>query len=210
MRDGPPARLAEDDVCSPDATLCDLRKSMGNGLLLGFGHLLEEGCMDIDYRATPLRGSSGLHASGQSCRSRMTAAPLLTWCVFQRSRLGVRGVHRQLSDLIQVLVRKPVSADTNRRREVCTAKRRCDAGASDRFRATKLRLSRAVSVESSRQDVPLLGKPYRTNAGSSTSSLQGLALPPCLAQTLEVALQNVHISMRQGSLCRLFGSEIRY
>jgi hypothetical protein len=43
MRDGPPARLAEDDVCSPDATFCDLRKSMGNGLLLGFGHFLEEG-----------------------------------------------------------------------------------------------------------------------------------------------------------------------
>jgi len=43
MRDGPPARLAEDDVCSPDATFCDLRKSMGNGLLLGFGHLLEDG-----------------------------------------------------------------------------------------------------------------------------------------------------------------------
>ncbi len=43
MRDGPRARLAADDVCSPDATFCDLRKSMGNGLLLGFGHLLEEG-----------------------------------------------------------------------------------------------------------------------------------------------------------------------
>ena len=43
MRDGPPARLAADDVCGPDATFCDLRKSMGNGLLLGFGHLLEEG-----------------------------------------------------------------------------------------------------------------------------------------------------------------------
>ena len=43
MRDGPPARLAADDVCSPDATFCDLRKPMGNGLLLGFGHLLEEG-----------------------------------------------------------------------------------------------------------------------------------------------------------------------
>ena len=43
MRDSPPARLAADDVCSPDATFCDLRKSMGNGLLLGFGHLLEEG-----------------------------------------------------------------------------------------------------------------------------------------------------------------------
>jgi hypothetical protein len=43
MGDGPPARLAADDVCSPDATFCDLRKPMGNGLLLGFGHLLEEG-----------------------------------------------------------------------------------------------------------------------------------------------------------------------
>jgi hypothetical protein len=43
MRDSPPARLVADDVCSPDATFCDLRKSMGNGLLLGFGHLLEEG-----------------------------------------------------------------------------------------------------------------------------------------------------------------------
>jgi hypothetical protein len=42
MRDGPPARLAADDVCSPDATFCDLRKPMGNGLLLGIGHLLEE------------------------------------------------------------------------------------------------------------------------------------------------------------------------
>ena len=30
MRDGPPARLASDDVCSPDATFCDLRESMGN------------------------------------------------------------------------------------------------------------------------------------------------------------------------------------
>ena len=43
MRDGPSAGLAADDVCSPDATFCDLRKPMGNGLLLGFGHLLEEG-----------------------------------------------------------------------------------------------------------------------------------------------------------------------
>jgi hypothetical protein len=43
MRDGPPARLAADDVCSPDATFCDLRKPMGKGLLLGIGHLLEEG-----------------------------------------------------------------------------------------------------------------------------------------------------------------------
>ena len=43
MGDGPPARLAADDVRSPDATFCDLRKPMGNGLLLGFGHLLEEG-----------------------------------------------------------------------------------------------------------------------------------------------------------------------
>jgi hypothetical protein len=42
-RDGPPARLAEDDVCSSDATFCDLREPMGAGLLLGFGHLLEEG-----------------------------------------------------------------------------------------------------------------------------------------------------------------------
>ena len=30
MRDGPLARLASDDVCSPDATFCDLRESMGN------------------------------------------------------------------------------------------------------------------------------------------------------------------------------------
>ena len=42
MRNGPPARLAADDVCSPDATFCDLRKPVGNGLLLGIGHLLEE------------------------------------------------------------------------------------------------------------------------------------------------------------------------
>jgi hypothetical protein len=43
MGDGPPARLAADDVCSPDATFCDLRKPMGNGLLLGIGHLREGG-----------------------------------------------------------------------------------------------------------------------------------------------------------------------
>jgi hypothetical protein len=43
MGDGPPATLAADDVCSPDATFCDLRKPVGNGLLLGIGHLLEEG-----------------------------------------------------------------------------------------------------------------------------------------------------------------------
>jgi hypothetical protein len=43
MRDGPPARLASDDVCRTDATFCDLRKPMGNALLLGIGHLLEEG-----------------------------------------------------------------------------------------------------------------------------------------------------------------------
>jgi len=43
MGDGPPAGLAADDVCGPDATFCDLREPMGNGLLLGFGHLLEKG-----------------------------------------------------------------------------------------------------------------------------------------------------------------------
>ena len=43
MRDGPRARLAADDVRGPDATFCDLRKSMGEGFLLGIGHLLEEG-----------------------------------------------------------------------------------------------------------------------------------------------------------------------
>jgi hypothetical protein len=43
MRDGPAARLAANDVCSPDATFCDLRKPMGNDLLLGIGHLLKEG-----------------------------------------------------------------------------------------------------------------------------------------------------------------------
>jgi hypothetical protein len=42
MRDGPPTRLAADDVGGPDATFCDLGKPMGNGLLLGIGHLLEE------------------------------------------------------------------------------------------------------------------------------------------------------------------------
>src|SRR6476619_162445 len=42
MRGGPHAGLAADDVCRPDATFCDLRKPRGNGLLLGFGHLLEE------------------------------------------------------------------------------------------------------------------------------------------------------------------------
>jgi hypothetical protein len=42
MRHGPPARLAADDVCSPDTTFCDLRKPRGNGLLLGIGHLVEE------------------------------------------------------------------------------------------------------------------------------------------------------------------------
>jgi hypothetical protein len=52
MRDGPPAGLAADDVRGPDATFCDLRKAMGNGVLFGFGHLLEEGCLDDDYRAT--------------------------------------------------------------------------------------------------------------------------------------------------------------
>ena len=43
MRDGPASRLAADEVCSPDTTFCDLRKSNGNGLLLGIGHMLEEG-----------------------------------------------------------------------------------------------------------------------------------------------------------------------
>jgi hypothetical protein len=43
MGDRPPAMLAADDVCSPDETFCDLRKPMGNGVLLGFDHLLEEG-----------------------------------------------------------------------------------------------------------------------------------------------------------------------
>lgn len=43
MRDGPPTSLAADDVCSPDATFCDPREPKGNGLLLGIGHLLEEG-----------------------------------------------------------------------------------------------------------------------------------------------------------------------
>jgi hypothetical protein len=43
MRDGPPAGLAADDVCRPDATFLDLRETMGKGLLLGIGHLREEG-----------------------------------------------------------------------------------------------------------------------------------------------------------------------
>ena len=43
MRESPLASLAADEVCRPDATFCDLRKPMGNGLVLGFGHLLEEG-----------------------------------------------------------------------------------------------------------------------------------------------------------------------
>jgi hypothetical protein len=42
MRDGPPTRLGIDDVCSPDATFCYLRKPLRNGLLLGIGHVLEE------------------------------------------------------------------------------------------------------------------------------------------------------------------------
>jgi len=58
MRGGPPARLAANDVRSPDATFCDVREPMGNGLLLGIGHLLEEAVWTLDYRATRSRGSS--------------------------------------------------------------------------------------------------------------------------------------------------------
>jgi hypothetical protein len=40
VRDGPAARLAEDDVCSPDAAFCELREPVGKVLLVGIGHVL--------------------------------------------------------------------------------------------------------------------------------------------------------------------------
>ena len=41
VRDGPSAGFAEDDVRGPDAAFCELRESMGNGLLNGVGHVME-------------------------------------------------------------------------------------------------------------------------------------------------------------------------
>ena len=74
MRDGPDAGFAADDVRRPNATLRDLRKPMGNGLLLGIGHLLKEGGWTSIIGQPVRRDRARLQASGQSRPSSPSAS----------------------------------------------------------------------------------------------------------------------------------------